>query len=228
MFVFLPCIDTWRTVDLRVKTIHVPAQETMTKDSVTVHVNAVVYFHIRDAIKAVLTVQNYPLATALLAQTTLRAVIGECELDELLQKRDHINDKMTKLLDHATENWGIVVSSVEVKDVTLPQNMQRAMGSQAEAERDRRAKVISAEGELQASRSLLAAAQQMTKNSATMQLRYLQTLVSIAQEQNRTYVFPLPVELMQLVTNLNQVLSKTVGSGAGGAEGAASDGSNIV
>jgi len=134
-------------------------------------------------------------------------VVGECELDELLQKRDLVNERITQILDNATEPWGIKVTSVEVKDVHLPRNMQRAMGSQAEAERDRRAKVISAEGELQASRSLLKAANEMTKNSATMQLRYLQTLTSIAQEQNNTIVFPLPLELIGLVENVNRLLS---------------------
>jgi regulator of protease activity HflC (stomatin/prohibitin superfamily) len=215
MFFFVPCIDTWRTVDLRVKTIHVPSQEMMTKDSVTTHVNAVVYFHIRDAIKAVLSVQDYIRATAFLAQTTLRAVVGECELDELLQKRDHVNHKMTQILDHATDQWGVKVSSVEVKDVTLPANMQRAMGSQAEAERERRAKVIAAEGELQASRTLLAAAQQMTRNPTTLQLRYLQTLVAISQEKNNTYVFPLPLDILQLLENLNKVLAKSVAGPVG-------------
>jgi len=199
IFVFIPFVDTWRVVDLRVMTIDVTSQEMITKDSVTCVVNGVVYFHVRDAVLAVLSVQDHRMATALLAQTTLRSVVGESELDELLQKRDLVNEKITRILDEATDAWGIKVTNVEIKDVTLPQDMQRAMGSQAEAERERRAKIISAEGELQASRSLLKAANHMTQNPATMQLRYLQTLTQISQEHNNTYVFPLPMEAITLL-----------------------------
>jgi len=200
---FIPFVDTWHIVDLRVMTIDVPSQEMITKDSVTCLVNAVVYFHVRDPVTTVLSVANHRQATGYLAQTTLRSVIGESELDELLQKRDLLNGKITRILDEATDPWGIKVTTVEIKDVTLPKNMQRAMGSQAEAERERRAKVISAEGELQASRSLLKAATQMTQNGATMQLRYLQTLTQISQEQNNTIVFPLPIELIQIAKSFS-------------------------
>jgi len=206
VFIFIPFVDKWQTVDLRVRTIDVPSQEMITKDSVTVVVNAVVYFYVRDAILTVLSVKNHLHATGYLAQTTLRSVIGESELDELLQKRDLINSKITRILDEATDPWGIKITALEIKDILLPRNMQRAMGSQAEAERERRAKVISAEGELQASRSLLNAAQQMTQNPATMQLRYLQTLTSISQEHNQTVVFPFPVELIHLVKSMGNIV----------------------
>jgi len=205
VFIFIPFVDTWHVVDLRVMTIDVPSQEMITKDSVTCVVNAVVYFHVRDAILTVLSVKDHYQATGYLAQTTLRSVIGESELDEILQKRELVNGKITQILDEATDPWGIKVTSVEIKDVHLPKNMQRAMGSQAEAERERRAKVISAEGELQASRSLLKAATQMTQNPATMQLRYLQTLTQISQEKNNTIVFPIPIELLQVVKSLSQI-----------------------
>jgi len=204
LFFFIPFVDTWRVVDLRVCTIDVPAQEMMTKDSVTVHVNAVVYYHILEPTKAIICVQDDKRATGSLAQTTLRAVIGESELDELLQKREVVNAKIRRILDVATDPWGVKVTGVELQDVVLPRQMQRAMGSQAEAERARRAKVISAEGELQASRALLAAANEMTRNPATIHLRFLQTLTQIAQEQNVTEIFPFPTELISLVDNFNQ------------------------
>lgn len=194
---FIPFVDLPRRIDMRIKTIDVPTQEMMTKDSVTVKVNAVVYYRINDAIKVVTMVENYCRATSLLAQTTLRAVVGECELDELLQNREKISSKLNSILDEATDVWGIKVRNVEVKDVLLPKNMQRAMASQAEAERERRAKIISAEGEHQASKTLLEAANEMTKNHATLQLRYLQTLTQISVEKNSTIVFPLPMELMR-------------------------------
>jgi len=195
IFVFIPLIDTWATVDMRVSTIEIPTQEMMTKDSVTCSVNAVVYFHVRDPIKSVACVADFEAATLLLAQTSLRSVVGDSELDELLQKRDTVNHKMTAILDHSTEDWGVRVVAVEVKDVVLPKNMQRAMGSQAEAERERRAKIISAEGEVQAAGNLLKAANNMISNSATMQLRYLQTLNQISAEKPSTIYFPLPMEL---------------------------------
>jgi len=193
IFFFIPCVDDWRTVDMRILTLDVPPQNMMTKDSVTCHVNAVVYFYVADAIKAVTCVENHMASTALLAQTSLRSVIGDSELDELLTKRETINRKLTKILDEGTDDWGIKVVTVEISDVTLPTQMQRAMGSQAEAERERRAKVISAEGELQASTHLLEAANNMTQNSATIQLRYLQTLTQISQEKPSTIIFPLPL-----------------------------------
>jgi len=204
VFVFIPFIDSWRTVDMRVMTIEVPTQEMMTKDSVTCSVNAVVYFHVRDPIKAITCVENYAMATSLLAQTTLRSVVGDSELDELLQKRDIVNTKMTAILDRSTEDWGVRVVAVEVKDVVLPRNMQRAMGSQAEAERERRAKVISADGELQAAGNLLAAANNMTANVATMQLRYLQTLTQVSAEKPSTIIFPVPMDMSGAFTHLSE------------------------
>jgi len=195
VFVFIPCVDNWRTVDMRILTLDVPSQDMMTKDSVTCRVNAVCYFYVADAIKSVTCVENHIASTALLAQTTLRSVIGDSELDDLLQKRDVINGKLRRILDERTDDWGIKVVAVEVKDVTLPQSMQRAMGSQAEAERERRAKVISADGEFQASSHLLEAANNMTKNPATIQLRYLQTLSQISQEKPSTIIFPLPLAM---------------------------------
>jgi len=196
VFFRIPLVDEFRTVDLRLVTHTVPPQEMVTKDSVTVHVDAVIFARVNDAIKATVMVNDYVRATSLLGQTTLRSVIGECELDELLQKRDVVNQKIKRILDRATEDWGVHVTAVEVKDVKLPLAMQRSMASQAEAERERRAKVISADGEYQASRTLLNAATEMTRNPATMQLRYLQTLREIATERTNTIIFPLPMDLL--------------------------------
>lgn len=200
IFYFLPFVDTWRNVDLRIMTIDVMPQEMMTKDSVTCSVNAVIYFRVRDPIKAIIQVENYITATGQFAQTTLRSVVGENELDSLLSKREMINTRITEILEKATDAWGVHVTTVEIKDVVLPKQMQRAMASQAEAERERRAKVISAQGEEQAAKTLLDAANQMTKNTTTMQLRYLQTLTQISTEQNQTIVFPLPVEALSVFT----------------------------
>jgi len=196
LFFFIPFVDEIRRVDLRIRTMDVPTQEMMTKDSVTVRVNAVIYFYVSDAIKSVIMVDNHNQSTALLAATTLRSAVGDSELDEILQQRDSINNKIRSVLDEATDTWGVKVTAVEVRDVILPQKMQRSMASQAEAERERRAKLISAEGEMQAAQMLLTAANKMTENPATMQLRYLHTLNQISVEQNETVVFPLPVELM--------------------------------
>lgn len=203
IFFFLPCVDTWNTVDLRINTIDVLPQEMMTKDSVTCSVNAVIYFRVRDPIKAIIEVENYTTATGQFAQTTLRSVVGENELDSLLSKRDMINKGITDILEKETDKWGVHVITVEIKDVTLPKQMQRAMASQAESERERRAKVISAEGEQQAAQSLLDAAKKMTENETTMQLRYLQTLTQISTEQNETVVFPFPTEMLKLLNVMN-------------------------
>jgi len=197
IFYFLPFVDTYSNVDLRIRTIDVMPQEMMTKDSVTCTVNAVIYYRIRDPIKSIIQVEDSRTATAQFAQTTLRSVVGENELDALLSKRDQINTRITEILEKATDSWGVHVTAVEIKDVVLPKDMQRAMASQAEAERERRAKVISAEGEQQAAATLLKAAQKMTRNDTSMQLRYLQTLTQISTEKNQTIVFPLPVEALQ-------------------------------
>jgi regulator of protease activity HflC (stomatin/prohibitin superfamily) len=180
-------------------------------DNVSVKVNAVVYFRVFDPRKAVVEVENYHYATSQLAQTTLRSVLGQAELDQLLSERDELGQKMQEILDRQTDPWGIKVSSVEVKHVDLPEEMRRAMARQAEAERDKRAKIIHANGELMASRELSEAADVMAANSITLQLRYLQTLTDIAQESNSTIVFPVPIDM------LRQILSPGGGDQGGGA-----------
>eukprot|EP01083_Nonionella_stella_P201678 737601_1 len=184
IFFLLPFIDSFNKVDLRTITLDVPSQEMITKDSVTVKVNAVVYISVSDPIKAALQVANYKLATSLFSQTTLRSVVGESELDELLSRRERINEKLTSIIDEATDPWGVSVTGVEIKDVHLPANMQRAMASQAEAERERRAKIISAEGEFQSAEKLAAAADMMS--GGAMQLRYMQTIMNISVDHNET------------------------------------------
>jgi regulator of protease activity HflC (stomatin/prohibitin superfamily) len=197
LFIIIPIVDQMVRVDLRVVTLDVPTQEAITRDNVTVKVNAVCYFRVIDPVAAVVNVANFLLATAQIAQTTLRSVMGQSELDELLAQRDQINRKLQQIIDDQTEPWGIKVSVVELKDLELPQTMQRAMARQAEAEREKRAKVINAEGELQASEQLAQAAHVMATEGGSMQLRYLQTLKDIAAEHNSTIIFPLPIELMQ-------------------------------
>jgi len=196
-FWLIPFIDQMRPVDLRVVTLDVPTQEAITKDNVTVKVNAVCYFRVLSPEDAVINVANYLLATQQIAQTTLRSVLGQSELDELLSERDQINQQLQQIIDEQTEPWGVKVSVVEVKDVELPQSMQRAMARQAEAEREKRAKIIHAEGELQASETLAEAAGVMSSQADALQLRYLQTLTEISAEHNSTLVFPLPIELME-------------------------------
>jgi regulator of protease activity HflC (stomatin/prohibitin superfamily) len=197
LFFIIPVVDQMIRVDLRVITLDVPTQETITRDNVTVKVNAVCYFRVIDPVAAVVNISNYLLATQQIAQTTLRSVLGQSELDELLSQRDDINRRLQQIIDEQTEPWGIKVSIVEIKDLELPQTMQRAMARQAEAERDKRAKVIHAEGELQASRELAQAARIMATEQGALQLRYLQTLTEISAENNSTIIFPLPIELFQ-------------------------------
>ncbi len=196
VFVFWP-IETMQKIDLRTITHDVPPQDVITKDNISVKVNAVVYFRVLDVNKAVMEVENYLYATSQLAQTTLRSVCGETHMDDLLVNREAINMRLQEILDTATDPWGIKVSMVEIKHIDLPVEMQRAMAKQAEAERERRAKIIAAEGEFQAAQKLTEAAQIMGQQPNTMQLRYLQTLREIAVEHNSTIVFPLPVEMMQ-------------------------------
>ena len=193
----IPFVDQMRLVDLRVVTLDVPTQEAITKDNVTVKVNAVCYFRVLVPEAAVVNVANYLLATQQIAQTTLRSVLGQSELDELLAERDQINQQLQQIIDEQTEPWGVKVSVVEVKDVELPQSMQRAMARQAEAEREKRAKIIHAAGELEASQTLAEAAGVMSSQAGALQLRYLQTLTEISGEHNSTIVFPLPIELME-------------------------------
>ena len=192
----IPFVERMRKVDLRIITMDVPEQECMTVDNVTVRVDAVVYFRVVDAAQAILKVFDYIKATHLLAQTTLRNVVGESELDELLAHRDRLNEKMQKIVDEGTDPWGIKVSMVETKEVQLPENMQRAMAAQAEAERDRRAKVVHAEGEFQAAAKLAEAAKIISAQPSALQLRYLQTLTGIATERTNTILFPIPIDLL--------------------------------
>jgi len=197
LILLIPIVDKMVRVSLRTVTMDVPPQDVITKDNVTVKVNAVIYFAVMDANKAIVAVEDYLYATSQIAQTTLRSVLGEVELDDLLSKREQINQKLQHIIDDQTEPWGIKVSVVEVKNVDLPPEMQRAIARQAEAERERRAKVIHADGEYQASTKLAQAAEIIGKQDGALQLRYLQTLTEIAVEKNSTIVFPLPIEIMK-------------------------------
>ncbi len=197
LFFIIPFIDRMVKVDLRVVTLDVPAQECITRDNVTVKVNAVVYFRVVEPTSAIVQVEDYKRATWQIAQTTLRNVIGQSELDELLAHRERINTKLQQIIDEQTEPWGVKVSIVEIKDVELPATMQRAMARQAEAEREKRAKIIHAEGEYQAAQTLAQAAETIGQVPAAIQLRYLQTLTEIATEKNSTIIFPVPVEFLR-------------------------------
>jgi regulator of protease activity HflC (stomatin/prohibitin superfamily) len=193
----IPVIDRMVKIGLRTITMDVPPQDIITKDNVSVKVNAVLYFRVMDPAKAVVEVEDYMYATSQLAQTTLRSVLGQSELDELLCERDKINDELQTILDRHTDPWGIKVSQVEIKHVDLPQEMQRAMARQAEAERDRRAKVINAEGEFQASHRLAEASGVIAEHPMALQLRFLQTLTEVAAENNSTLIFPVPIDLFE-------------------------------
>jgi regulator of protease activity HflC (stomatin/prohibitin superfamily) len=198
VFVFRP-IDRIVRISLRTVVHDVPPQDVITRDNVSVKVNAVVYFRVIDPRRAVVEVENYMYATSQQAQTTLRSVLGQAEMDDLLAERDRLNQQLQNILDHQTDPWGIKVSGVEVKHVDLPQDMQRAMARQAEAEREKRAKIIHAEGELIASEKLAQAAAIIDREPSAITLRYLQTLTEIASEQNSTIIFPLPMELMRML-----------------------------
>jgi regulator of protease activity HflC (stomatin/prohibitin superfamily) len=197
LILLIPIIDQMVRIDLRTVTLNVPPQEVITKDNVTVRVTAVAYFRVIDSNRAVTEIENYLLATSQISQTTLRSVLGKAELDALLGERERLNIELQQIIDEQTEPWGIKVSTVEVKDVELPQEMQRAIARPAEAERERRAKIIAADGEFQAAEKLSDAANIMSRNPATLQLRYLQTLLEIGSEQNSTIVFPLPIDLLK-------------------------------
>jgi regulator of protease activity HflC (stomatin/prohibitin superfamily) len=192
-----PVIERFVRISLRTVVLDVPPQDIITRDNVSVKVNAVVYFRVMDPNRAVVEVENYHYATSQLAQTTLRSVLGQADLDDLLSQRERLNMELQAILDKHTDPWGIKVSSVEVKHVDLPVEMQRAMAKQAEAEREKRAKIIHADGEFQASEQLSKAAEVINKNPATIQLRYLQTLTEIATEKNSTIIFPVPVDLIR-------------------------------
>ncbi|WP_138431046.1 slipin family protein [Fodinibius saliphilus] len=193
----IPFIDKIERVDLRVLTINVDRQEVITKDNVTVHVDAITFFRVVDAEEAIIQVERYIEATSWLAQTTLRSIVGQVELDELLANRDKINKKIQGIIDRQTDPWGIKVTAVEVKDVVLPENMKRAMARQAETERDRRAKVINAEGEYQAAERLVEAATMMQETPMALQLRYLQTMSEVSEENATFALLPLPLEIME-------------------------------
>ena len=197
LFILIPIVDKMMRVDLRTVTLDIPPQDVITRDNVTIKVNAVVYFKVVDPNRAVIEVENFLLATSKLAQTTLRSILGQAELDELLAARDAINHKLQAILDQQTEPWGVKVANVEVKQIDLPVEMQRAMARQAEAERERRAKIIAAEGELQASQKLSEAAEIMDRQPMTLQLRYLQTITEIASEKSTHTIVPLPMELLK-------------------------------
>ncbi len=197
ILVFAP-IDTMVRISLRVVVLDVPEQDIITRDNVSAKVNAVVYFRVMDANKAVLEVENFMYATSQLAQTTLRSVMGQVTLDEILSAREKISDQLQEILDRMTDPWGIKVSNVEIKHVDLPEDMQRAMAREAEAERERRAKVISAEGEYQSAEKLVMAAKAMGEHPISVQLRYLETLVKVASDQNTTTLFPIPIDLIKI------------------------------
>lgn len=201
IFFLVPFLDKMVKVDMRTITMDVPSQEAITQDNVTVRVNAVVYFRVTDPVAAVVNIQNFRLATSQIAQTSLRNVIGQSKLDNLLQEREHINEKLQHIIDVATEPWGIKVSIVEIKDVELNSQMIRAMAREAEAERERRAKIIHATGELEASEQLAEAARMIESSPGAMTLRYLQTLVEIGVEQNTTTIFPIPIDLLKGIMN---------------------------
>jgi regulator of protease activity HflC (stomatin/prohibitin superfamily) len=213
LIILIPIIDRMVKIDLRTITLTVPPQEVITRDNVTVRVNAVAYFRVVDPNRAVTEVENFLLATTQIAQTTLRSVLGKAELDALLAERERLNIELQQIIDEQTEPWGVKVSTVEVKDVELPQEMQRAIARQAEAERERRAKVISADGEFQAAAKLSEAAEIIGRHPSTLQLRYLQTLLDLGVTNNSTIIFPLPIDLLKAFTE------SLGGGGAGGSAG---------
>jgi regulator of protease activity HflC (stomatin/prohibitin superfamily) len=201
LIILIPVIDKMVTVSLRTVVLDVPPQDIITADNVSIKVNAVVYFRVVEPEKAIVAVENFLAATSQISQTTLRSVLGQSELDDLLSQREKINHKLQEIIDNQTEPWGVKVTNVEVKQIDLPQEMQRAMAKQAEAERERRSKVISAEGEFQASQRLSDAAKVLSEQPSALTLRYLQTLREIATENNSTTIFPVPIDLLRPFLN---------------------------
>lgn len=199
LFFIIPIIDRMVVVNLQTVTMDIPPQEVITKDNVTVRVNAVTYFNVVDPVKAVVQIQNYLFGTSQIAQTTLRSILGQVELDDLLVNREAINERLQQIIDDLTNPWGVKVTLVEVKDVELPESMRRAMARQAEAERERRAKIIHAQGEFEAAEKLAEAARVMSESPGALQLRVLSTMVEVSAERNSTLIFPLPVELLRFV-----------------------------
>lgn len=204
LIIVIPVIQQMVRVDLRTRVMDVPSQDVISKDNVSVHVNAVIYFRVIDPEKAIIQVENFDKATSQLAQTTLRSVLGQHELDEMLAERDRLNEDIQEILDSQTDAWGIKVSNVEIKHVDLDESMIRAIARQAEAERSRRAKVIHAEGEFQASQKLLEASEILAKNPQAIQLRYLQTLSDISSEKSSTIVFPMPIDIINVIKNISK------------------------
>jgi len=197
LILLIPLVDRMVKVDLRTITLNIPPQEVITRDNVPCRVNAVAYFRVVDSNRAVVEVENYLVATSQISQTALRSVLGKAELDQLLADRERLNEELQKIIDESTEPWGVKVTAVEIKDVEIPEQMQRAMARQAEAERERRAKIINSEGEFQAAQKLTDAADIISTNPASLQLRYLQTLLEIGSNQNTTVVFPLPMDVLE-------------------------------
>jgi regulator of protease activity HflC (stomatin/prohibitin superfamily) len=197
LILLIPLIDRMVKVDLRTVTLNIPPQEVITRDNVPAGVNAVAYFRVIDSQKAIVEVENYLLATSQISQTALRSVLGKAEFDQLLSERERLNEELQKIIDESTEPWGVKVTAVEIKDVEIPEQMQRAIARQAEAERERRAKIINSEGEYQAAQKLTDAADIISTNPASLQLRYLQTLLEIGTNQNTTVVFPLPMDMLE-------------------------------
>jgi regulator of protease activity HflC (stomatin/prohibitin superfamily) len=209
IIVIIPFVDKMIKADLRTVTMDVPPQDIITHDNVPVKVNAVVYFRVMDPAKSIVKIEKFILATSQIAQTTLRSILGQVDLDDLLSRREKINKELQKIIDEQTDPWGVKVSTVEIKDVELPQSIQRAFAKQAEAERERRAKIISAEGEFQASEKLSNAAEVLSKFPVSVQLRFLQTLKEIATEQNSTIVFPVPIDLVNaFIENMGKKTQK--------------------
>ena len=204
LFLIIPIIDKMVKVNLQTVTSDIPPQDVITKDNVTLRVNAVTYFNVVDPVKAVVVIQDYMYATSQVAQTTLRSILGQVELDDLLLKRDEINQQLQRIIDDLTNPWGIKVTLVEIKDVELPEAMRRAMGRQAEAERERRSKVIHAQGELEAAESLGRAAAVLETHPAAMQLRLLSTMVEVSAEKSSTLIFPVPIELLRFIETLQE------------------------
>src|SRR6478735_6068336 len=200
LILLIPLVDRMVKVDLRTVTLNIPPQEVITRDNVPCRVNAVAYFRVVDSNRAVVEVENYLIATSQISQTALRSVLGKAELDQLLADRERLNEELQKIIDESTEPWGVKVTAVEIKDVEIPEQMQRAMARQAEAERERRAKIINSEGEFQAAQKLTDAADIISTNPASLQLRYLQTLLEIGSNQNTTVVFPLPMDVLEPFT----------------------------
>ena len=214
LIILIPVVDRLVKISLRLVAMDVPPQDVITRDNVSVKVNAVIYFRVMDSIKAVVEVENYLYATSQLAQTTLRSVCGQAELDELLSDRDKINSQLQEILDKHTDPWGVKVTTVEVKHIDLPQDMQRAMARQAEAERERRAKVINAEGEHQAAARLAQAAAIISEHPMALQLRYLQTLREVSAENNSTTLFPIPIDLFKPFLKLQEIVEKSEKEGS--------------